>query len=358
MAQPALGLVASAIVIAISLIFVSLFDFPTFVGWVSFYNLCLIPFQVVAVVLWAGANPPFVAKLPQPAKGLVMLLVTAAAAAVIAPIALNLAGEGVSPPGPIPSHFVIVVVPTTFYLAIMWGGWPFTKLFKNPVVAGLALLVFSYAFTYAFFRIFHNYDFMQGAPVYLASAPQGMFNGVMTLVFWVTALAVMFLILCFDLWPFTRAPGLMQQPVLGLVWTLAILVIGAILVQVGVTAMGNDPMIFFTRTTVPFIFGSIIVLNMLQGSLFAKMTQPLKGVANAVAALVVGVLLANLYGVLAPTVTGQLASGPPGYDYEVWLANALLSVTFPFLIFYAVYLNYWPLVKPAAVPETAAAGRR
>lgn len=358
MKQPALGVLASAIVIAISLAFVALFDFPTFVGWVSFYNLTLIPFQVVAVVIWAGANPPFAARLSQPTKGIVMLLVTAAAAAVIAPIALNLAGEGVSPPGPIPSHFAIVVVPTTFYLAIMWGGWPFTKLFKNPVVAGLALLVFSYAFTYAFFRIFHNYDFMQGAPVYLASAPQGMFNGEMALVFYVTALAVMFLVLCFDLWPLTTVPAIMKQPTLGIVFTVLIMVGAAIAVQIGQAVMGAswNRMVFFTRTAVPFIFGAIIVLNMLQGSLFAKMTQPLKGVANAVAAAVVGSVLAQLYGALEPLVTGALE--PPIPDaYEVWLANALLSVTFPFLIFYAVYLNYWPLVKPAAVPETAAAGR-
>ena len=52
--------------------------------------------------------------------------------------------------------------------------------------------------------MFFNYDFLQGAPVYLASAPHGQFNGVSALVFYVTALAVMFLVLCFDLWPFTK----------------------------------------------------------------------------------------------------------------------------------------------------------
>jgi len=42
-------------------------------------------------------------------------------------------------------------------------------------------------------------------------------------------------------------------------------------------------------------------------------------------------------------VSGALASGPPGYDREVWLANALLSVTFPFLIYHAVFFGFWPL---------------
>ena len=92
-------------------------------------------------------------------------MTTAAAFAVV--------GEGVSPPGPIPSHFAVIVVPTTFWLAIMLGGWPFTSLIKNPIVAGLAVVVAAYVLTYVVFRVFFNYDFMQGAPVYLASAPRG-----------------------------------------------------------------------------------------------------------------------------------------------------------------------------------------
>ena len=112
--------------------------------------------------------------------------------------------------------------------------------------------------------------------------------------------------------------------------------------------MGLDPMIFLTRVTVPFIFGTIIVLNMLQNSLFAKMAQPVKGVANVIAAIVIGQVLAAVYGALAPTLTGALPSGPPGYEYEIWLANALLSVTFPFLIFLAAYFGFWPLAKSAA----------
>ena len=69
MKQPVLGLVASAIGIVLALAFISLFSFPTFAGPVAFYMLCTIPFQVMAVVVW-GANPSFVAKLSQPAKGL------------------------------------------------------------------------------------------------------------------------------------------------------------------------------------------------------------------------------------------------------------------------------------------------
>jgi hypothetical protein len=334
--------VASVIAMAISLGFVSVFDFGTFAGPVAFFTLCVIPMQVVTAVVW-GANPPFASRLSQPIKGVVLTLVCVLAAVVLRPVLLGLVGEGVSPPGPVPSHYAIIAVPLTFWAAIIMGGWPFTSLAKNTVVAGVLVLLAAYVVAYVVFRVCFNYGFLQGTPVYLASAPAGLFNGVMALVFIVTALAVMFLVIHFDLWPLTTSPAIMKQPVLGIVWTVIVLAGAYIATSIGIGAVGMDPMVFLTRVTVPFIFGTIIVLNMLQNSLFAKMAQPTKGVANAVAAMVIGVLLANVYGALAPLVTGALPSGGPGYEHEIWLANALLSVTFPVLIFLAACFNYWPL---------------
>src|SRR5215510_1963998 len=98
MAQPLLGMVASAVVIAVALGFIALFDFPSFAGSVSFFMLGLIPMQIVMVVLW-GANPSFAGALRQPIKGIVLTLVAVVAAVVVMPIALRLVGEGLRPPG-------------------------------------------------------------------------------------------------------------------------------------------------------------------------------------------------------------------------------------------------------------------
>ena len=176
MKQPLLGLVATAIGIVVALVFISLFSLPAFNGPVAFYLLCAIPFQVMAVVVW-GANPSFVAKLSQPGKGAALLAVNLVAMAIITPLALMVTGEGINPPGPVPSHFAIIVVPTTFWLAIMWGGWPFNLFGSDAKVAGVALLVGAYVLTWVGFRVFFNYDFLQGAPpaVNLASAPHGLF---------------------------------------------------------------------------------------------------------------------------------------------------------------------------------------
>jgi hypothetical protein len=65
-------------------------------------------------------------------------------------------------------------------------------------------------------------------------------------------------------------------------------------------------------------------------------------------AAVIGTALALLYGALSPALSGPLTPGPPGNDFERWLASALLAVTFPLLIFYAEFFEFWPLKKTAA----------
>ena len=41
-------------------------------------------------------------------KGIVLILLTAVATAVISPVVFMTVGEGMAPPGPIPSHYAII----------------------------------------------------------------------------------------------------------------------------------------------------------------------------------------------------------------------------------------------------------
>ena len=353
--QPALGIVATALVIAIALAFISLFDFPAFAGWVSYLLICFIPMQIVIAVTWGCKLPNFAARQKQPLKGVLLVIVALAAGIVVAAVHHRFVGGQVSPPAPMLAMCMIVSVIVTFWATIMWGGWPFTAVIKNPVTAGLVMLAVIYIVNYLLFRLFFDYSFMQGAPVYVASLdPHGLFNAWNALVFYVTAIGVMFLMLNFDLWPLTKSPALMTQPVLGAVWTVIALVVGGAVFYLGVNVAGMDVVAFMVKVPIPFIFGTIVVLNMMQGSLFGKLAHPLKGILNTIASAVIGSALAVAYGALAPTVTGIVKPGPPGYDYEIWLASALLAVTFPFLIFYAEFFQMWPLQK-AAKSQAAAA---
>jgi hypothetical protein len=355
--QPVVGIVATVLMMAVALGFVSLFSLPTFTGWVAYFLLCAIPMQIVAAVTW-GANPGFVATQAQPAKGIVLTLTTLVVGVVVSALCYFTVGGQVSPPTPMLAMLSIVSVVITFWLAIMWGGWPFTAVVKNPVAAGLLMLVACYLINYALFRVFFDYGFMKDAPVYVAAQdPHGLFPAWNALVFYLSCLAGMFFLVNFDLWPLTTVPSIMRQPVLGLVWTIAVLVLGGAAFYIGVVAMGMDPVAFMVRVPVPFIFGTIVVQNMLKGSLFAGQKQPVKGVLNVIAVVVIGGGLSWMYGRLAPVVTGAVNPGPPAYDFEIWLASALLSVTFPLLIFYAEFFQFWPL-QSAAGPAKAPARAR
>lgn len=240
-------------------------------------------------------------------------------------------------------HCTIVSVAITFWLSIMWGGWPFRSIIRNPVASGIVQLIVSYGLTYLLFREFFNYDFMKDAPVYVASLdPHGLFNAWSALVYIVTALSVMFLMLHFELWPLTRWPALMKQPVLGLVWTGIALMVAAAAFCTGINALRMDTVQFLITVPIPFIFGTIVLLNMLEGSFFKSRKQPVKGLLSAIAAAFMGTGLSWMYQSLAAVVTGRLHFGPPGYDFEIWLASALLAVTFPLLIISAVFFDFWP----------------
>jgi len=255
-------------------------------------------------------------------------------------------GGRVSPPAPMPIMFTIIFVLSTFWLAIMWGNWPFSVLFKNPVASGLSMLVASFLITYAIFQFCYDFGFMRGAPVYVpALDPHGIFNAWSVTVWYVTVIGVMFLMLHFDLWPLTLFPSVMKQPVLGLVWTLIAAVFGTAAYWLGVTVIGMDVVAFLVAGPISFIFGTIIILNMLQGSLFPSFKQPVKGLMSATMAMAVGIILDRSYGALSQWITAVIHPGPPSYDLEIWTASALLGVTFPFLIFSAEFFKLWPFKK-------------
>lgn len=346
MKQPFAGVAATVFVIAISLALISRFSYATFTGWISYGLMCMIPMQIVTVALWKTQWPAGIAARRQPLKGVLLILITLLVGAAVGVAHFATVGGGVTPPNPVLIQCIIVSVVVMFWLGIMWGGWPFNAWIRNPVASGLAAVAAAYGVNFILFRILFNYDFLQGAPVYVASLdPQGLFSAWNVLVFYVTGLAVMFLMLHFDLWPLTKFKSVMAQPVLGLVWTGSVLLLGGALFLAGTRLFQMDVVDFLVRVPIPFIFGTIVVLNMLQNSLFSRMGQPMKGVANAVTAAALGVLLALVYRQVSGFVTGPLSSGPPAYEAEIWLASALLSVTFPFLIFHAELLGFWPLKR-------------
>ncbi|HEX5432462.1 MAG TPA: hypothetical protein VFW83_10880, partial [Bryobacteraceae bacterium] len=225
--QPLIGIASTILIILISLGFISLFSFPLFSGWICYFLLSIIPMQIVMGVTWGGKHPGFAASKKQPLKGILMTLFLCAVGVVVGGIYFAVPGGSVNPPAPMLMMCSIVSVVVMFWLAIMFGGWPFTSFIKSKVGVGAALMVACYVLNYILFRLFFDYGFMQGAPVYAPQLdPHGLFNAWDALVFYVTFSTVMFVMQSFDLWPLTKSPALIKQPVLGIIWSLLAFVIG------------------------------------------------------------------------------------------------------------------------------------
>lgn len=347
--QPLLGVAATALIMAISLGLISAFSFADFSGPVSTFLLGLIPMEIIMGVTWGMKQPRFIAERSQPLRGVLFTVLALLAGVVVALVHWIGVGQAMYPPTPMYTQCMIASVVIMFWMAIMWGGWPFVNLIKNPIGVGVAMMVACYAINYLLFRLLFNFDFLKGAPVYVASQdPGGPFSGWSCLVAYVTCITVMFVSLNFDLWPFTLSAALMKQPTLGIVWTIVALLIGGGAIYLGTHVFHMDQVDFMNEVPIPFLFGTIFVLNMLQGSLFAKFTQPLKGVLNFIASAVLGNLFAFMYNHIEPLVSGKLEVGAPSYQSEIWLASALLSVTFPFLVAYADFFTMWPLQRAKA----------
>jgi hypothetical protein len=333
----------------LSLLFIAIWPFERFNGWVAFYMMSFIPFEVVTGVIWGGSLP-FVARLRQPAKGLALLLLTIGAGVLTSQLVYRTLGASQGEPGPMLAFFCICVIVTTFFWTIGFGGWPFTAVFRNTVAAGLATWLACYVVGFGVYWVFSDFAFLQGAPVYVPSAdPGGLFNAWDVVVAYMAVLTILFTWLCFDLWPLTRVPSLMRQPVLGLVLAGSSLALGYGLFYSGVRVLDVQNVEFLLRVPVAFIFGTIVVLNMCQNTL-VTLPQPTKGVLNVALSAAVGSLLLVGFQLMQPIVSGPVPAGPAEFQreqFQVWTANALLAVTFPLLVFHAAYFSFWPLKRHA-----------
>ncbi len=357
LAQPWRGVVASVAVIAVALLAILPWDYATLGGVVADVMMCAIPFAVVVGSFWHSAEPNGIGRLRQPWKGLAYLGLAAVVAVVVHVVLAATIGGGRGDT-PVLAFGIILSVVITFWLAVVWGGWPFT-LIANRVLGGLVLLATAYVVTAIVLRTL-SFAFLGSGPAVAGLDPAGPVPAWDGLVFAVTCLAVIFGLLHFDLWPLTLIPGVMWQPVLGLVWSLATLLVGGAAYLLGTRVLGMSPDTFMVTVPVPFMFGTVVLLTMLDGSLTTRLTGPVKGLVSAGLAAVIGTGLARLYVALMPVLTPDVpapTAAAGALDQHLWLATALLAVTFPLLAMYKDFFGLWPLARGAeqiaAAPDRA-----
>jgi len=342
--QPVLGILALAASMALSMGIIGLLDAELFATWVTFFVVVCVPVQVILSMAWELNYPPLSRKLKQPLKGAFFMALMLLVAGAIAVTVYYAQPVHAGPPTPFVLMYVIFCVLVTFWFVIVWNCWPLSSLLDNRLLMGLGILAVAYGGGYGLFTLLFDFHAMSAAPFYSAAMdPGGAFSAFHVLAYSVTTVSVVFFCLLFDFWPLTLFPVLRIQPLMGLVSTIYILGLSAAVYWMGVEWLDMEPVKLMVNVSIGFLFGSLIPLIMFEGKLFGNLRQPWKGIAQCAVAVIAAVTLPSIYWELAPLVSGPLNSGAPGYQYEFWMASALLAMTFPIMVVVGKFLDFWPL---------------
>jgi hypothetical protein len=349
--QPALGIAAAIFVIGISL-GICLGISPAVLGsWVALFTVAMVPPQSVLTLALQSQHPASIAKLPQPARGLVFVLLTAVVGAAIALAANAIFGGGMTPPTPFVILYLIPVVPVVLFLIIPLQCWPFSVMFpKKPLLMGTSVLAASLLITALFYYKLCNFDFLAPAPFYREELnPKGPMPIFVPMIFSFTMfIGIQFLILL-DFWPICKIPPavpfLGKQPWFGIL-ALAFSAAVAWVMWVVFPGMLKMDLLMYQAVSVSMIYGMFILIVLMEVVPSLKMAQPGRGFVLIALGAVLAVAGFFLHKYLAENTLG-LKVGPPGFDVEGWICSAMLAVTFPLMVTYASFFGFFPLKKEA-----------
>ncbi len=317
-----------------------------FVHWVSYAFMCATPFQIMQAVVWHNSIPASLNTLNQPSKGLALVGLFFVASFIVMPILYFTVGQGLLTP--ILIHFVIQSVVVSLFVILAFGCWPMSLFCRQPFALGLATLVFCYALNFLLFCVFYQYEMFAQLPFYTqVFAPSGLFDGITALTFAVTCASILMLFTMMEFWPVSRWFAPEQQPLMGAVSTLLIVVVALLIYTFFVYGQNMHPMDFMVKGPVCLIFGTFLVQNMMQFQLLANSEQPRKGLVKIVICMLGAFLMYQLYQWLLPLMVGNpLGAGPDaGYGKEIWIASAMLGVTFPIINFVSGGFEFWPVKR-------------
>lgn len=345
----AIGVIGIALLLAAAVACIAPFENQFFLDWVATAFMAATPTQVILGLLWENNQPGFVAKLPQPLKGIALTLITVASGAVVLFLVMTFVsgGHGITP---MLVQYVIMTVVATLWMVPIWHCWPVSLFSQNPLVIGVVTLVLSYLLAYVLWMVFFNYEFLGtiGFPLYFADIdPKGLFGFWEAMTFFVTTVAVIIVHSLFDFAPMDKVSFGMPQPVRGLMSTIYVLALSYAVRALFVDVIGMEQVEYMVRGPVCVIFGTFLVTNMMQFSLFSQLAGAVRGFALLAAAIVAGMIMWEVYGFASQQISGQdLPMGPAtGYAKELWVASAMLGVTFPLVFIISGFFDFWPLKR-------------
>jgi hypothetical protein len=337
-----LGILGSAIVITISLLFAVAMSPEAVTGWIGFALTAMVPALIVLTPVWQSQL-----QLHQPLRGIVSLMVNAVIGAVVVAGSIVSFGGGYAQPTPFVIMPLIVTVPLTLGQIFLFDCWPFAKLTTSRAMVGLMVLAASYGLAAIVDRLFFDFGFLRAAPFYHTDLdPNGLFDARTTVAFAVASVGGVLALAALDFWPVTKLAGLLpifqRQPYRGLLNLGVVILTSAALWAFFVIWARMDVATFQAHVCVSFIFGMFILLVMLQGRVFPDWPQPIRGLVVIGLAILIAGAAYSLYAKAAVRL-GGVADLPPSPDLQSWVSTAMLAITFPGMGVFADLFEFWPL---------------
>jgi hypothetical protein len=364
LAQPWRGLfglaVCFAVVLGITSGFPDMGGFPLtpsagFLGLMFVWAVACVSPEVVMGLIWRGTWPA--EKLENPWRGLALT----AMMFILGTLALWWTRQfvGGGDITPILHHYLIMTVVITLFLVVAFQAWPFAGRFSVPT-AGFMVLAATYLILLAIYRLW-DWGAFADSP-WAGIAPRGPFNPDSAVTFGVMTAFFLFVFVMLDMWPLTKFPSLMKQPILGLTIVALCILMSYISWNIMHRAMDMAHYEVLIKLPIVGLFGIFIVLPMFQTWPGRKWAQPTKGVVNLIFAAVLAIVMFFAVRALGSMFTGVPFTGaeaayPVNY---LWMATFMLGLVFPAMFVYGPFFDFWPLPPtppPPGPPEAQESGQ-
>jgi hypothetical protein len=362
--QPWRGIFGLIVTLGSCMIITSMFNLQTYLGTFTTFIMSNVPILALIAAGWQ-AQYPSTEGFSQPWRGLFLTVFSVLIGSLACFLLVDFFADGAATP------FIHVqainTVITNFFLVIAFGLWPFHKM--SVPGKGFWTLILAYVLAWLITRLFFNFSMLsyaaptgpvpfyaKGGPLaaFAAIAPTGAFAWENALTYYFAALLFLFCFLALGFWPINRSPNMMKQPTMGIVVTVACLVLGAILYFIGVGALGVEPLKFLL-CLVSFLFGLLMFMFMFQMWPGRTLKSPVAcGLLNIVLSIIVAIIS---YNALGAWCTSHFGADAMKYPFNIFAtANLMLGLTFPAWAAYAAFWDFWPLPPTPPPPAPPSQG--
>ncbi len=357
--QPWRGLFGFAVTFAISLIIMVSFGMDNYLGLLTLWIMSMVPLELVITIGWGMKYPP-TDFLPQPWRGFAITAFIFLFGTVVCFAVLGFLGAGT--PHPFTSVFAICTVVMTVVAVAAFGMWPFRSL--SVPACGFLTLMLAYGIAFYGIKLFDfsllsypagtNPSLVAPASFYAAGGslaafaemvPKGPIPWESGLTIWFWVAPMVFTSVLLEMWPLSRSPRLMKQPILGLIVLVTSLVLAYVAFYIGVGILQIEPLRFMYYG-VSYVFGVLMILVLFQKWPGRLIQGPAGAFANMGLAVLIGFVAYHVVGLFCEWHFGDSMVYPANLFA---MGNFMLGLNFPLWVAYADIWDFWPL-PPTPAP--------